>query len=264
MAGAKAQSAERGRTRYHAGVSGNSEHPEPVDNPSVRAAALEAEDLAEVAAHTRKVSAGRVRLGNDIQRFVDAQREAGYLDEEDTGVHHLDLVAERQAFTERVRRVEEQAVETLRERAALGAGPTTLRPAELVRELGRPRDEHVLVIDGDPGVATEAEHALRDEGYQVRSANSGLDGLTKILRGVTPPDVLVISMALPELSGRGLLEALRETPMANLPRVVVLVDGSGAECTVRDADIVHRQPLDKAALVEAVRIKVGERRASGA
>lgn len=235
--------------------------------PSERAAELEAEDLLAAGEASRHVSQGRMRLGEDIKRFLDAARGAGRVDEEDTGVHHLDAALERQAFQERIRKAEEAAAETMRERDLLGGGPTTLRPQQLVRELGRPRDEHVVVLDYDQKLVDQASKALTDEGYRVRSATNGLDGLLKILRGTDVPDVLVVNMALPELSGRGVLDALKETPLTDLPRVILLMDGAGGEeeggCDLHDDMHVHREPLDVAALLRAVRVKVGERRAGG-
>jgi CheY-like chemotaxis protein len=233
---------------------------------SERAAALEAEDLKAVGDRKRSVQRLRVDIDEDLGSYVGSMRAAGRVDEDDTGVHHLDASLERRAFARRLAEagVPEAEAKSLAAAALAAGGPTTLRPQEIIAELARRgggRDEHVVVLDRDPAVVTTIRNVLEHEGYKVRSAENGIDGLDRILRGPNRPDVLFIDMQLPELNGYAVLAALRETKMIDMP-YVVLVDGEpcGREANV---DHAHREHVDPEAVLHAARVKIGERRARG-
>jgi two-component system OmpR family response regulator len=72
----------------------------------------------------------------------------------------------------------------------------------------------VLVVDDEPTLAELVTMALRYEGWEVRSAGNGLTAV-RLARDFRP-DVVVLDVMLPDLSGLDVLRRLREhTP--NLP-----------------------------------------------
>jgi two-component system OmpR family response regulator len=72
----------------------------------------------------------------------------------------------------------------------------------------------VLVVDDEPTLAELVTMALRYEGWEVRSAGNGLSAV-RLARDFRP-DVVVLDVMLPDLSGLDVLRRLREhTP--NLP-----------------------------------------------
>lgn len=67
----------------------------------------------------------------------------------------------------------------------------------------------VLVIEDEVDLATTLEYNLRLEGFQVRVAHHGRDGLAAAM--VEPvPDVIVLDLMLPDLSGTEICRQLRE------------------------------------------------------
>ena len=73
-----------------------------------------------------------------------------------------------------------------------------------------PRTIKVLVVDDDSFVREMIGFMLESEGYDVETAENGLDALDKYKRN--PDKHLVVSdMDMPEMDGMGLIEALRKT-----------------------------------------------------
>ncbi|HVP28937.1 MAG TPA: response regulator transcription factor [Myxococcota bacterium] len=85
---------------------------------------------------------------------------------------------------------------------------------------------HVLVIDADLSEAEGMKRPLEEAGLEVRLAGSGRDALAAA--HANPPDLAVVEMLLPDLSGLGLVRAMREDPQ--LVRVpIVMVAATAAE-----------------------------------
>jgi two-component system, OmpR family, phosphate regulon response regulator PhoB len=67
----------------------------------------------------------------------------------------------------------------------------------------------VLVIEDEVDLATTLEYNLRAEGFEVRVAHNGRQGMT--LASTDPvPDVIVLDLMLPDLSGTEICRRLRE------------------------------------------------------
>ncbi|HTR52966.1 MAG TPA: response regulator transcription factor [Kofleriaceae bacterium] len=67
----------------------------------------------------------------------------------------------------------------------------------------------VLVIEDEVDLATTLEYNLRSEGFQVRLAHSGKQGLASATAEPLP-DVIVLDLMLPDLSGTEICRRLRE------------------------------------------------------
>ena len=59
----------------------------------------------------------------------------------------------------------------------------------------------ILVVEDDPALRTFYRSALMIAGYTVVSAEDGIDALRRLDEGLTP-DLVVLDVALPRLSGR--------------------------------------------------------------
>ncbi len=70
-----------------------------------------------------------------------------------------------------------------------------------------PPEETILVVEDDGALAQGIGHNLRYEGYRVRLATDGRDGLRMALEH--PPDLIVLDVMLPGLSGFDVLRRLR-------------------------------------------------------
>jgi CheY-like chemotaxis protein len=64
----------------------------------------------------------------------------------------------------------------------------------------------VLIIEDDPGVQEWLVSLLEDEGYSVRQANNGLDGMVAIEQ--EPPDLVLLDLAMPIMDGKAFMEEL--------------------------------------------------------
>ena len=67
----------------------------------------------------------------------------------------------------------------------------------------------VLVVDDEPHVTRLIQQRLRMEGYEVVTAEDGLEALTK-MSNQGPFDVVVTDYNMPRMDGRELCEAIRE------------------------------------------------------
>jgi CheY-like chemotaxis protein len=117
--------------------------------------------------------------------------------------------------------------------------------------------EDILVIDDDPDTVNVVGAALEEQGWRVRTAASGRDGLKKAQERA--PDVAIVDLIMPEIGGEQVCEALRRDPRFAQTRILVL---SGAEDTrmvaaACDADSAVVKPFTAELLVHEVRRLVG-------
>lgn len=83
----------------------------------------------------------------------------------------------------------------------------------------------VLVIEDEVDLATTLEYNLRSEGYQVRVAHNGRDGLAAAT-AAPPPDVIVLDLMLPDLAGTEICRQLREQqPTRHTPVIMCTAKG---------------------------------------
>ena len=81
----------------------------------------------------------------------------------------------------------------------------------------------VLIIEDDPNVAEVVTRYLEREGYVVEAADDGLEGLQRALSD--PPDLVVLDLMLPALSGLEVCRQLR----AKAPIPVIMLTARGEE-----------------------------------
>ncbi len=79
----------------------------------------------------------------------------------------------------------------------------------------------VLVVDDDEAIREVVAEVLRDEGYRVTCAENGAQALTE-LRKDGPPDLMLLDLMMPVLSGWEVLEELEaDERLSCIPVVVV-------------------------------------------
>jgi CheY-like chemotaxis protein len=76
----------------------------------------------------------------------------------------------------------------------------------------------ILVIDDDPAILTTVAEILHDEGYSVRKAGNGLEGLATLEQRL--PALILLDMRMPVLDGWGFVQAMRERGL-EVPLVVM-------------------------------------------
>lgn len=113
------------------------------------------------------------------------------------------------------------------------------------------RPLRVLAIEDDPSLRNFYGTFLAEEGYEVRLASNGLEGLQEL---GWDPDLILLDLGMPVMDGYEFLRRLRASPDTTHIPVLVL---SGATVKEKDraalnAQAVLQKPFDFARLLTAV------------
>lgn len=92
----------------------------------------------------------------------------------------------------------------------------------------------ILVIDDDPGIVGFLELALGDEGYDVRVAANGREGLAETR--VRRPDVILLDMNMPVMDGWEFCEQLRGSA-AELNSIPIIVMTAARDAATRSSEV---------------------------
>jgi DNA-binding response OmpR family regulator len=82
--------------------------------------------------------------------------------------------------------------------------------------------ESLLFIEDDDGIRLALSLALEDEGYEVRQAPNGEAGLVEFRR--TPPDLVLLDLRLPDMSGFDVCRALRAQSIVPIIMITAQTD----------------------------------------
>jgi len=117
----------------------------------------------------------------------------------------------------------------------------------------------VLIADDEPNIVTALEFLLRGRGYEVDIARNGADALARIRD--THPDLVLLDVMMPELSGWQVLEQLRADPTTRETPVVItsaVYDRPGLHPLPPGGPVrFAAKPFDIAALLQTVRELAG-------
>jgi CheY-like chemotaxis protein len=115
----------------------------------------------------------------------------------------------------------------------------------------------LLVVEDDPGIRTALRAGLELHGYEVAIAGNGLEALEALARLM--PDLIVLDLALPSMSGQRFVEELTGKGLRpHLRIVVVSVNPDGHDqARAMGADGYLRKPLQLAALVREIERVLG-------
>ena len=86
-------------------------------------------------------------------------------------------------------------------------------------------DTHVLVVDDEPQFLRALTTSLRAAGYDVETATTAGDALTKV--GLAPPDAVILDLVLPDRRGTDVTREVRT--WSDVPIIVVSAVGEEAE-----------------------------------
>jgi CheY-like chemotaxis protein len=100
----------------------------------------------------------------------------------------------------------------------------------------------VLIVDDDESVRTTLEVILRREGHEVLAVPGGAQALDRLGDG-TPPDLMLLDLMMPGMSGWEVLQALGDSPrLADVPVVVLTSFGAGDDAPA-GRPVIHK-PVD--------------------
>lgn len=113
-------------------------------------------------------------------------------------------------------------------------------------------DPTVLIVEDDRGVRDFLVTVLSAEGFEVRTAKDGLEGLLKLRMWM--PEAVVLDIMMPEVSGLRVLDELAQEH-ARVPVIVVTGKPEAAEQATDwlGAENVFPKPFDVDELVARIR-----------
>lgn len=112
------------------------------------------------------------------------------------------------------------------------------------------RRPHILVVDDDRDVRESISEFLEQDGCSVTSAADGLGALTYLRQCTSPPDLILLDLAMPRMNGFQFREAQLEEPdYAGIPVAVV----SAENCADRIARMRPAAVIPKPLNVKALR-----------
>ncbi|MDN3556240.1 response regulator transcription factor [Halomonas maura] len=120
----------------------------------------------------------------------------------------------------------------------------------------------VLVVDDEPNIVLSLEFLMQQAGFEVTTAGDGEAALDCV--AAAPPDLLLLDISLPGISGFDVLERLRADPaLARLPIIMLTAHGREVEREkglALGADDYITKPFSTQALVEKVKALLDEAR----
>jgi signal transduction histidine kinase/DNA-binding response OmpR family regulator len=137
--------------------------------------------------------------------------------------------------------------------AEAGRAKPVEAPAAVPPVPARAADHHcVLVIDDDPNVHRLIEMTLRQEGYTLRFASTGKEGLR--LAREFKPAVITLDVMMPEMDGWAVLGALKSDPdLANIPVIMLTIVGDRDMGFALGASEYLVKPIDRTQLLTVLR-----------
>jgi DNA-binding response OmpR family regulator len=118
----------------------------------------------------------------------------------------------------------------------------------------------VLIADDEPNIVISLEYLLQRAGYRVLVARDGQQALDAITEA--PPDLVLLDVMLPRLSGFEVCQKLRADPTLARMRIVMLTaKGREAERSkglALGADAYVTKPFSTDELLQQVRVQLGE------
>lgn len=125
---------------------------------------------------------------------------------------------------------------------------------------GLARRKFVLIADDEPNIVTALEYLLQSNGYAVLIARSGTEALQQIEAHC--PDLLLLDVMLPMISGYEVCRRVRERPAWRSIRIVML-SAKGREVEMSaglslGADLYMTKPFSTNELISNVRRLLGD------
>jgi len=85
----------------------------------------------------------------------------------------------------------------------------------------------IMIVDDDPRLCSALQFKFERAGYHVSAVGSGRDLLTRLQ--VQQPDLIILDLMMPDMSGIEVLEYMRSHPdLSSIPIVVVSAWGHTA------------------------------------
>ncbi len=97
--------------------------------------------------------------------------------------------------------------------------------------------EKILVVDDDSDVLDALTMVLESRGYQVITAQDGIEGLACLK--AEKPDLMILDLLMPKMDGFGVMKELRDPRWAEFSEMPILI-----QTAVREKDSRRRYELE--------------------
>ena len=118
----------------------------------------------------------------------------------------------------------------------------------------------ILIADDEPNIVISLEYLLQREGYRVQVARDGAEALDALR--LTPPDLVLLDVMLPKLSGFEVCQRLRADPACSGVRVVMLTakgrEGEVSKGLALGADVYVTKPFSTRELLATIHAQLGD------
>lgn len=82
------------------------------------------------------------------------------------------------------------------------------------------KDTTILVVDDEPAMTWALCFSLEADGYKAVSAADGIEALQRM--GELRPRAMLLDIMMPNMDGWAVLERMRDLPLEDRPRVIVV------------------------------------------
>ena len=118
----------------------------------------------------------------------------------------------------------------------------------------------ILIADDEPNIVVSLEFLMRQKGYEVKVATNGEDALAAV--GEFAPDLILLDVMMPRLSGYDVCQKVRENPAWSGIRIIML-SAKGRDVEVNKglavgADAYVTKPFSTKDLIEQVARMLGD------
>ena len=101
----------------------------------------------------------------------------------------------------------------------------------------------ILIVDDCQDNILLMKLLLQSEGYEVRTATSGIKGVTEIKR--QPPDLIILDLMMPDISGLEVIRYLKhKRNLGKIPIIMLTANSYLRHDDVRDADLLCYKPFN--------------------
>src|ERR1700704_1667165 len=111
----------------------------------------------------------------------------------------------------------------------------------------------LLIIDDDEDIRESLVAFLQDEGYEADGARTGLIALSMIIWGKFIPDVILLDLWMPSMSGDQLRSVLEKDPEWSQIPIIVCSANAVPEAVTLAVFGVLEKPFDLDRLLELVK-----------
>lgn len=111
----------------------------------------------------------------------------------------------------------------------------------------------ILLVENDPYIQEAIKDLLEGEGYEVRGAIHGADGL-RILKEISKPKVILLDLMMPVMDGQQFRQRLLENPdWIDIPVVVMSADRDlASKSTNLGAHMILKKPMNIEEILDVV------------